>query len=86
MGGYVVAHQQQVSMRDLVSQLRQTGQMPSLQGTTMSKQQVTTKDLGNQTPSVARAVPANAGGAPANRQRNLPREQGKPGPDLGMAR
>jgi hypothetical protein len=81
-----MAQQQQTSMRDLVSQLRQTGRLPSIEGATMSKQHVTAKDLGNQTPSVARAVPANAGGAPANRQRNLPREQGKPGPDLGMAR
>jgi hypothetical protein len=86
MGGFVVANQQQASMRDLVSQLRTTGRMPSLQGTTMAKEQVATKDLGNQTPGVARSGPAKSGWTPANRQRNLPREQGKPGPDLGMAR
>jgi hypothetical protein len=78
--------EQQVSMRELVSQLRQTGRLPSVQGATLSKQQVTGKELGTQTPSAARAGPAKSGWSPASRQRNLPREQGKPGPDLGAAR
>jgi hypothetical protein len=72
------------SMRELVTQLRQTGRMPSLQGATLSKTQVAAKDLGNQPPSVARAGPAKSGWTPAHRERNLPRERGKPGPTLGM--
>jgi len=71
------------SMQQIVNQLRQTGRLPSLQGVTVSKQQVAAKDLGNQPPSVARAGIAKSGWTPAHRERNLPREQGKPGPTLG---
>jgi hypothetical protein len=81
-----MGNERQASMRDLVSQLRQTGQMPSMQGTTMSSRQFSDRELGDKTPSTARAGPAKPGWTPANRQRNLPREQGKPGPDLGRGR
>jgi hypothetical protein len=79
-------NERQASLKDLVSQLRQTGQMPSLQGKALSQQHVAAKELGNRTPSAARAGQAKTGWTPTERNRNLPREQGKPGPSLGQAR
>jgi hypothetical protein len=75
--------QHKMSLQEMVSQLRQTGQMPSVQA--QSVEQVAAKDVGKQTPRVTPGM-QKSGWAPPGRERNLPKEQGKPGPDLGMAR
>jgi hypothetical protein len=74
-----------LSISEMVSQLRQTGNVPSLHGVQMSNERMTGQNLGQQAPSMPAGM-KKSGWSPASRGRSLPREQGKPGPELGMSR
>ena len=75
--------QRKMSLQEVVAQLRQTGQMPSVQARLV--EQVAAKDIGKHPPRVSPGM-QKSGWSPPARERNQPKEQGRPGPDIGMAR
>lgn len=72
------------SLRDLVGQLRQSGQVA--RGVTMSPERVTHADASRARPRDTPRPWPRAGTPPASRYRSLPAEQGRPGPDRGLSR